>query len=405
MIYYVETIVKAVIVTWSACLFFRIFEQKSEQEMWKKRVGIIVGVLGLIACGLLSEDLFWLRLVLELAILTISMFLYRGMEVRNTVYLTIFYYVVVVLIGHVSYLLLFPIVWILKRIMNRKPSMFAMRNEWFAFSLIPLFSLITYMCIAIKTELPGWCRVVLVLGLCGCNIALFYIFSDLIKKQKLLVRERILKTGLEGELENYKTIHQALEQQRSRSHEFKNYINAIYYMIELEKYDEVIHFIHSVRGSMHTKTEAIYHTGHLLADAIFNAKYKEALAMDIRFEIEADSLNGLFIKDEDVVVIFSNLLNNALEAASKCESNRYIFMQITQEDAGLRIRTENSHSNAIRSEGDKLLTSKETDADSHGFGIENIKKAVAKYDGSCDISYTDKKFVTDIFLHSETQKL
>ena len=127
--------------------------------------------------------------------------------------------------------------------------------------------------------------------------------------------------------------------------------------------------------------------------------------MDIRFEIEADPLNGLFIKDEDVVVMFSNLLNNALEAASKCESNRYIYMQIKREDAGLRIWTENSHSNAIRSEGDKLLTSKEADADSHGFGIKNIKKAVAKYDGSCDISYTDKKFVTDIFLHSETQKI
>ncbi len=428
MIYYIESLLKAIIVVWSACLFFRIFEHESDIKKQKKSACMLVAVIGLFLCGFLPENLFWIRVVMDLAILTFAMFLCWGMEFRNTVYLTVYFYVFVLFGGYVAHfltillhtdtiaggmilqslvsiggmLLLFPLVYLLKRMMTRKPSMYALRNEWFAFSFVSVLFLIAFLCVTLVDEQPIWCSLLFVLGLSGCNIGLFYIFSDLIKKQKLLVRERILKTGLEHELDAYKTIHQALEQQRSRSHEFKNYINAIYYMIELKKYDEVTNLVQSVRDNMHTPIDEICHTDHLLADAILNAKYKEALVRDIHIMLETDSLKDLFVKDEDVVVIFSNLLNNALEAAEKCESDRYIFMRIKREGEGLRILIENSHCNVIRSQGGILLTSKEEDRENHGVGIQNIKNAVEKYNGICDISHTDKKFAVNIFLHAKS---
>lgn len=430
MMFYVVNLLKAVIITFCCRFFFDIWEQKNEPEIWKKRLFTVVAIVGLFACGFIPEGILGVRILAEVVILSVSMFFYKDLEFRNTFCLVVFYDVFVRTLGYVELhlkevfsldkmsggeglrllvavlctLLLLPIVFLLKRIMNRRTAMVSLRNEWNAFLLLPLFTIAMIGVLASGLELSKWGMPVMLMGMLFGNIALFYIFSDLIKKQKLLVRERIIKTGLEYEIENYKTIRQALEQQRSRSHEFKNYINAIYYMIELEKYDEVKNFVHSVRGNMHTKTEAIYHTGHLLADAVFNAKYKEALGQEVRFVIEADLLEGIFIKDEDVVVIFSNLLNNALEATVKCESDRYIFMKIKQEDEGICIYTENSHCNVICSREEQIMTSKE-DSDNHGFGIQNIKDAVAKYDGTCDISYTDKKFVINIFLHAETQKI
>lgn len=302
-------------------------------------------------------------------------------------------------------LLLLPVVYLLKRRMKKKTSLYAVRSEWLAFSFISEWLCIVFVCTVYAEVLSVWCILLLLLGLGGCHMALFYIFGHLIKKQKLLEKERILKNSLEHELEAYKILHQALEQQRSCSHEFKNYINAIYYMVELKNYDEVVKLVQAVRSNMHASMDVICHTEHLLADAILNAKYRDALRMDIHFVLETDSMQGLFVKDEDVVVIFSNLLNNALEAAQNCEDDRYIYMRIKRENEGLRILIENSHCNVICSQGEKFLTTKEKDRENHGIGIENIKNAVAKYDGTCDISYTDKQFVVDIFLHPKTQKI
>lgn len=424
MMFCAENLLKAVIITLCCRYFFELWEQNNEPALWKKRMVTVLGIVGLFACGFVPEEILGVRILAEVAILTVLMFFYKDMEFRNTLCLVAFYDVFVRILDYVEIyletvfsfeeiaggegiwllisvlctLLLVPIVCVLKRILNRRTALVSLRDEWNTFLI---FTIVMISVLASCLEVLKWGMLVLLIGMLIGNIAVFYIFSDLLKKQKLLVRERILKTGLENEIENYKTIRQALEQQRSRSHEFKNYINAIYYMIELEKYDEVKNFVHSVRGNMHTKTEAIYHTGHLLADAIFNAKYKEALAQEVRLVIDADSLEGIFIKDEDVVVIFSNLLNNALEATAKCESDRYIFMKIKQEDKGIRIITENSHCNVICSRDEQILTTKE-DSDNHGFGIQNIRAAVAKYDGTCDITYTDKKFVINIFLHAES---
>lgn len=427
MVFYVEAVLKAVIITFGARIFFDIFEQKDEPAAWRKHLFTAISIVGLFLCGLIPDGWFWIRIPIAVLIMAISMFFYKGMEFNITLYLAVFYYVFVMLAGYTEgileeilsiadrqngaiwsvaiallcTLLLIPGAYLFKGIMNRRAAMFSLRKEWFAFFWAPLFTMIFVVMKQNDLETANWFGTVAVYGLAGCNILLFYIFSDLTKKQKMLVRERILKKELERKLEAFEPISQALEQQRSRSHEFKNYINCIYYMVELKQYDELQNFVGSVRSTMHTKNEAIYHTGNLLADAIINAKYKEAMTTDILFEVEMDSLEHIFVKDEDVVVILSNLLNNAMEAVVKCESDRRIHLSIKVEKGGLRIVAENTHCNVVKTEGEVIYTSKE-DAVNHGFGIGNIKTAVAKYDGSCDISYTQNEFVVNIFLHQKS---
>lgn len=426
MMFYIEVVLKTMIITWGIGIFFHVFEQRDEPATWRKYVFTTILILGLLACGLMPVHWFWIRIPVEILIMTISMFFYRGLEFNITAYLTVFYYGFVLMarytegilreiltltdgeygqifsatVAILCTLLIIPFVYLIKAIMNRRAAMFSLRKEWFAFFLAALFTVLFIIIKVNAFEMVKWIECAMVYGLIGCNILLFYIFSDLTKKQKMLVKERILKRELEMKLEAFEPINKALEQQRSRSHEFKNYINCIYYMVELKQYDELQKFVCSVRSTMHTKNEAIYHTGNLLADAIINAKYKEAMAADVLFEVEADSLEHLFVKDEDVVVILSNLLNNAMEAVIKCKDNRRIYLAIKTEQDGLRIVSKNTHCNVIEVEEEKIRTSKE-DASNHGFGIENIKSAVAKYDGSCEISHTKNEFLINLFLHSK----
>lgn len=428
MIFYVVSLLKSIIIVFCGRFFFDIWEQKNEPQLCKKRVFTVIAVVGLFVCSWIPETIFGVRILAEIVILTISMFFYKDLEFRNTLYLTIYYFVFVWVLGYVALyfenafalsekpkgallsallslfftFLLFPVVCLLKGIMKRRAAMVSLRKEWIAFMIFPLFTVAFIGWLVSGWKMPEWGMLVVLVVLLFGNITLFYIFSDLTKKQKLLIKERVLKKELERNLEAFGSVNQALEQQRSRSHEFKNYINCIYYMVELKQYDELQKFVHSVRSNMHTKEEAIYHTGNLLVDAILNAKYKEALAKDIQFDVEVDCLEHLFIKDEDVVVILSNLLNNAMEATGQLEENRHIILSVKVEEDGVRIITENTHCNTMETDGDRILTSKLEDDSNHGYGIQNVKNSVAKYDGDCDISYTENKFVLNIFLHKKS---
>lgn len=57
----------------------------------------------------------------------------------------------------------------------------------------------------------------------------------------------------------------------------------------------------------------------MIINAILNTKYQEAISKNIVFVFKVNDLSKIVIKDEDLVVILANLLNNAIEA---CENVR-----------------------------------------------------------------------------------
>ena len=61
----------------------------------------------------------------------------------------------------------------------------------------------------------------------------------------------------------------------------------------------------------------------MIIDAILNSKYKETLDKGIVFIFQINDLSGIKMCDEDIVVILSNLLNNAIEACERCSAKIY----------------------------------------------------------------------------------
>ncbi len=55
------------------------------------------------------------------------------------------------------------------------------------------------------------------------------------------------------------------------------------------------------------------------------------LDKNIVFIFKINDLSGINVSDEDIVVILSNLLNNAIEACEKCPDKRVIKMKLVRE--------------------------------------------------------------------------
>ncbi|WP_242986153.1 ATP-binding protein [Roseburia sp. AF42-8] len=102
-----------------------------------------------------------------------------------------------------------------------------------------------------------------------------------------------------------------------------------------------------------------------------------------------------FIEPLDISTIFSNALDNAMEASERLpEDQRLVTVKAERVRDMLIITVENNTLPGTRpAEG----TTKK-DRFVHGFGIPNIKKAVEKYDGQCSFHQGDGTYLLKILI-------
>ena len=133
----------------------------------------------------------------------------------------------------------------------------------------------------------------------------------------------------------------------------------------------------------------IYSVGHPIADAIINDSYEKlASERNIDFQIMGKLPKSDDLSDIDICIIFSNLLNNAVEAIKKfpedIQASLNVFINVIELD--LVITVENSSLPYDRQNIADINTSK-PDHINHGFGLKNIKSTVKKYDGYFSLEY------------------
>ena len=155
-------------------------------------------------------------------------------------------------------------------------------------------------------------------------------------------------------------------------------------LIKKKKYDSLESFVNKISGQISKELDFIC-TNNVIVDAVLNTKYQEIRDKGIVFVFKINDLSSLNISDEDVVVILSNLLNNAIEACEKCRGDKIIKLKIVIEDNNAIISVKNTYENAVIYENGEIQTTKILDTDEHGIGIKNIAETIRKYRGLlCD---------------------
>lgn len=138
------------------------------------------------------------------------------------------------------------------------------------------------------------------------------------------------------------------------------------------------------------------HTGNDILDIILKEKTELARKKQIDFSITAD-LDGInFIEPLDISTIFGNSLDNAIEASEKLpEGQGAILVKVVRVQNFLSILIENNCGEDSHSGGRR--TTKKDDF-LHGFGISNMKNAVAKYKGQLITKCENGKFTLKILI-------
>lgn len=232
------------------------------------------------------------------------------------------------------------------------------------------------------------------------NTILIFIFLNSIKSQKEKAKLELVNEKLDMQYKYYLMVKESQEKMRQVYHDMNNHMNSIKSLKNSN--EDVNKYINNIEDEV-KESKNIYNTGNALLDIILYKKSKCCKENNIDFNAGIDFNKCEFIEMIDISSIFSNLIDNAIEACNKINENninKYITIKSTFIKGYYVVRCENSKSNELIIKNNKILTSKK-DKFLHGIGLESIKSSIKKYNGELKIKDSESKFIATIHIPVE----
>lgn len=194
------------------------------------------------------------------------------------------------------------------------------------------------------------------------------------------------------QLEHAKHSTAVIEQIRKEKHEIKNNYFYIQTLLDTKKYDELSEFLKKELGPRLDLTEE-FHTGNQMADYILTQKVSEARADSINVMTNAMLPSQLPITDEELCALLMNLLDNAIEASLRENTDVrdiHIKLKIVSNQFSLQIK--NYCSTDVLAQNPGLATLKKNKI-THGIGLSIVNQIVVKYHGIFE-TYMESDYFT-----------
>jgi len=230
----------------------------------------------------------------------------------------------------------------------------------------------------------------LALVILGINVVIYYFFIKINSDYQAKIKSEIQKQNYEQQISSQsKHIDEILVMQKQIKkfrHDISHHFTALKGFFINNQNNDGVTYIEKINNELE-KSEII-DTGNTAFDAIISAKKVLAESKNIEFALKIQIPEKLQVDAVDLCVIFGNALDNAIEACEKIETRRTINVSAIYDDNQLICKITNT---AALSTTD-LQTIKD-DKENHGFGLENIKQALSKYNHVLKIDQSDNNFV------------
>lgn len=273
----------------------------------------------------------------------------------------------------------------------------------FNFVLIPIFSILNiYLMLYVssyaienKMYLLIICDVVLIFIL---NIYLFSLLSKVSENAEIKGKLALYDQASDLQYRYYQEMEQKLEDSRKTVHDMKNHLQAMERLYQTGEAEKGRQYGDDLRQLLNSFSQD-YYTDNRVLNIVINDKAERGRMSGVPVACALNQIDLSFMKEMDITTIFANLLDNAIEAA--CEAREpWTKLKADNVRDFIVISVENSMKKSPVLNESWLNSNKEGH---QGYGLENVKRALEKYNGHLRIETGENTFKVSLFIPVQTE--
>lgn len=228
---------------------------------------------------------------------------------------------------------------------------------------------------------------------CIAGLCLLYSFTKINRMEQ---DNQIIELLLENEKKRFIAEKENIEVINRKVHDLKHMMNDLQSSISNNEKNAELYEIEKTLQSF----EENIHSGNSTLDCILISRKRICLNEGIPFSIIADGKALNFIEPVDLLSLFSNILDNAIDGVKRANNPTPVGISIKIEKNlnQVFIHEENDCQNDIVFDKENLPITSSKDKNQHGYGMRSIRYLCQKYNGHLHVYIDHNKFILNILL-------
>lgn len=268
-----------------------------------------------------------------------------------------------------------------------------------AFTAITFIDTVIVMALALITRIEERITnqlvffVTFILVILGLFLQLGAVILIMVQRNVYKESQQLTEKYLEEQKNHYEYLEKRETETKKFRHDLRSHMEMLTVLAKKRQYDKFEKYVEEINVNIDRFGNNVT-VQNGIVDAIINKYYSEAVANEIDMEVKGRFPSDCKIDAYHLCTIFSNILSNALEATIEAEK-KWISVVCKYTEDNILVEVKNTFDNKNTARNGKLRTHKK-DANNHGFGLENVKESISKYDGLWGVDIQDNIYTITI---------
>lgn len=266
-------------------------------------------------------------------------------------------------------------------------------SEWLLVLSFPVLTImvIIIMLLSFQENSHSLGFLVVAIGLGIMNFIVFFLLKYISLREQKLHQIQLLQERNRERMQAYQEISTHYQEQKKIIHDYNNQISCVQGLLSEKKFKEAEDYLSKFSCGLQNAI-GIVDVNHPVLNVVLNQKYRQAKEKGISILFLLNDLSTIWLEEQDIVILLSNLLDNAIEGCEKVRKKKVIRFKLVLEKQQIVLSVQNPLAEELTIlDGNKIKTSKK-DAENHGIGLQNVQMVLDKYQGIAGIRCEDNWF-------------